>query len=607
MRKEKHFHSIIYKNTLITMLVGISLFLIISLSAPTLFYLSAQKELTTYISGSVKECAVRLSYVLSNHRATLDLRRDSAFLDLIRDYYSEGADQSAILTEIQPYLSAQVDGHAGNGSIFSTNYTVIATGYGDYFCTEEDALLAQALEDSAILQNIQTDSDGNFSSDTYYIDVDGKCYTPVLTFDMEGTEVSYLCLIGGFLVDDIPCFAVSLTPFADIYAQMESLNEIGVSDFALICDGIVLFQNLEEAETAFSAITDFTVLPLSDQQYEISTMETDSGLTFFSLCSYASEELYLAANVTRTELIAPYTQFFSIQRMLLCILVLIMIGIFYIIFRLSLNRLKKMDQEMSQVRSGNFDIVLKDTNPDEIGSIARTINTMVSTIKTSLERQIASEKMEKEMQYSLLVSAIDPHFIYNTLDTITFLAAMGNCEDIIKVNNALIGTLKDRIKMTQLNVYDSVDNEKQVLDQYMIIQSYLYANPIDYRFTISEECHALQIPKNILQSLVENAIKHGLMPNKNSDRTRVRDGQILVSIEKQGAFILLSVSDNGVGMSEEQRNFYLSKEISAVREPEHIGILNLRLRLSYLYQDHFTFEIQCPKEGGTIVRIQLPL
>lgn len=596
------FKSITHKNAVTTALIGLILIFLLSMVWPRLFYMIAKSKLTTYISGTVSECSVRISYLLSNHKVTMDLRKDDTVLSLIREYYQGASEKKEILQNMLPHLSRQVEGPMGDGSIQSTNYTLLATDQGDCFYNESEKNLAESFMKTDVLQNICLDESGNFYSDEYYFDSDGKCYTPVIYLDIEGSTVGFLGFIGAFLVDDIPCYAISLMPFDDIIRQLDALTEIGVHDFALFCHDRPLFLNQDAS--LLPSFTNSAVFP-SPQQYDVVSDEYEDGILFRVLCSYPSEGLYLTVNATRAELIAPYKDFFYLLELCLCLLILLMVLIFTIIFRISMNRLKKLDQEMCRVRSGDFDIVLKDDGIDEIGNIAETINMMVATIKTNLEQQITSEKLEKEMQYSLLVSAIDPHFIYNTLDTITFLAAMGKCQDIMLVNNALIGTLKDRIKMKHLKIYDSVENEKKVVEQYMIIQSYLYANPIDFQFLVTEEDASLKIPKNIIQPLVENAIKHGLMPNKDQSRTQTKDGQIIVQVSRQEHSILLSVTDNGIGMDEKKREFYLGDIDKSNIDPEHIGLLNMRLRLSYLYQENFDFQIQCPECGGTSVIIQL--
>lgn len=602
MKHRPHIHSITQKNALATALIGFLMIFLLSLVWPKLFYMIARNELVTNISGTVNECSLRLSYLLSNHGATMDLRKNSALLTLIRQYYEEDADQEAIAQDIKPYLAMSIDGPLDGGSIHSTNYTLLVTDQGDCFYNDSERLLAESFMNAGILENIHMDEDGHFYSEQYFMDSDGKCYTPVVDLKTEQEETSYFCFIGAFTVNDMICFAVSLTPFTDIYNQLEKLEQIGISDFALFCQDHILFLN--QKKTQLVSLRE-SVSTLLSQQYEVISENFQNGVLFRVLCSYPSEGLYLAVHATQEELVAPYKNFFCLLELCLCFLILLMVFIFTVIFHVSMKRLKKMDQEMRLVRSGNFDIVLKDQKNDEIGNIAQTINMMVSTIKNHLEQQIASEKQERELQYSLLVSAIDPHFIYNTLDTVTFLAAMGKCQDIIRVNNALIGTLKDRIKMKHLKIYDSVENEKKVIEQYMIIQSYLYSNPIDFQFLVPEENCQLQIPKNLIQPLVENAIKHGLMPNKDPSRSQTKEGRITVRVVTEADSIVISVEDNGIGMDEKKREFYLGEIDSASIDPEHIGLFNVRLRLSYLYQDRFDFQIHCPESGGTIVLIRL--
>ncbi len=610
-KKEKRFHSILFKNMVIIALAGLLLIIIFSVFYPGLFYKMAKKELIENTRESVHDTAIRISYILSRHRETLDLRSDENVLTMLEQYYADTKTRPEIYKELSSYVSHASSKYSSNdfssqasrpSFYFEKNYSLIATSEGDYFYNESLAPLVEQFVQSDILSSIYQDDNGKFFSDSFFIDKHGNAYTPILHFTLEGQSFDFMCTIGAFHLNGVNCYAVSLMPFEGINI-LRSLTNVDMPDFILSCGGYTLFQNQENS-----------VLPsicakktnLSNVQYETEVDQYEGGIRFYVLCSYPSERLYMAVDVTKEELITPYQKFFHTLRLLFVLVILFMILLCSFIYIPSIKRLHHLKKQMQQINTGNFDVRLIDDKPDEIGSITQTIQMMLNNLKTNMEEIIASEKMEKDLQYSLLVSAIDPHYIYNTLDTVTFLASMGKYQDIIQVNNALICTLKDRLKMKQLNIYDSVAKEQKVVEQYMIIMSYLYSNPINFQFFVSDEDSTLQIPKNIIQPLVENSIKHGLMPNKDASRSYTKSGQILVQVKRMQDKIHLIVKDNGVGMSLELRNQYLGKFNMKEIDPEHIGLLNMRLRLSYLYQNNYDFQILCPDEGGTTIQLVFP-
>lgn len=203
-------------------------------------------------------------------------------------------------------------------------------------------------------------------------------------------------------------------------------------------------------------------------------------------------------------------------------------------------------------------------------------------------------------------SAIDPHYIYNTLNTVTALAELGRCQEVVEVNNALIGTLKDRLKMKNYKTFDTVQAERETLEQYMVIQRYLCWAKIQFSFQVSEEDQNLLIPKNIIQPLVENAIKHGILCR---DDDEIKEGKIDVTVEGCGEQIRITVQDNGAGMEEETVQRFFSREPGPVPEGDvsHIGVNNVRMRLKYLYRGNYEMTVDSRKNEGTVIRIVLPI
>ena len=117
-------------------------------------------------------------------------------------------------------------------------------------------------------------------------------------------------------------------------------------------------------------------------------------------------------------------------------------------------------------------------------------------------------------------------------------------DDIIVLNKALIRMLQDRLRITRLQIFDTLEEEEKQINAYMTIQSYLCRNPIDYQFDIPEECMQLRYPKNVLQPFVENAIIHGILLNKD-EHGKLIPGIIRIRIRQENGEILTEVEDNG--------------------------------------------------------------
>lgn len=207
------------------------------------------------------------------------------------------------------------------------------------------------------------------------------------------------------------------------------------------------------------------------------------------------------------------------------------------------------------------------------------------------------------MKYSLLISQIDPHFIYNTMNSINYLARKQRNQDIIAINSALIHILQDRLRINEIETFDTVEQEIDMIRQYMIIQHFRYGNQVQTIFEIQPGLDKEPIPKNILQPLVENAFIHGFT---NEDGQSL-SGTITIRIHTEDSLLKIQVEDTGCGIAPE----YLEKLNNPCGDsmPErgrHIGIQNIRERLKYLYNQPISFSFSNRNDAGACVTILLP-
>lgn len=143
----------------------------------------------------------------------------------------------------------------------------------------------------------------------------------------------------------------------------------------------------------------------------------------------------------------------------------------------------------------------------------------------------------------------------------------------------------------------------------MLIQSYLSHVKIEYSFDIHVNDSNILIPKNIIQPLVENSIKHGLLEQDYSNAA-IKSGKIQVEIRQQENYVLISVKDNGIGMTPEiyQKYFHCKNDLSKYFDDdiEHIGIFNVLMRLNYLYQNNYKIRVENNYGAGLYIELQLP-
>lgn len=266
-----------------------------------------------------------------------------------------------------------------------------------------------------------------------------------------------------------------------------------------------------------------------------------------------------------------------------------------------INPIEKLSREMEKVADGNLNCILGTERNDEIGRLYASFNRMTVDLKHSLSIISEKEKMESQAKFSLLVSQIDPHFIYNTINSINYLARKKRCGDIITVNSALIFILQDRLRVNDIQISDSVGHEMEVVNQYIVIQKYMYEGSLDFQWDVPDELLEEQIPKNMIQPIVENSLFHGLIDEESGDIT----GTIKVSIRKADKTLTVRVEDNGKGMDSERLEQVRNETFEPKDRGKKVGLSNIRGRLYYLYGDYECLTIESTPEKGTCVTLEL--
>lgn len=235
--------------------------------------------------------------------------------------------------------------------------------------------------------------------------------------------------------------------------------------------------------------------------------------------------------------------------------------------------------------------------------ITKLADMMVSTGYKQIQQLIQKEEIHKlevkavEAQLNLLQSQINPHFIHNTLNTVSYLALKHNAKDIkdlITSFNILL-----RSSMSIDTVFISIEEELECVRSYLNIQKYRYDDIFDFSYEASEELRKCIIPKLILQPLIENALLHGIIPKEER-------GVISVAFKKIKQNIKITVSDNGVGMDEDLTKL-INRHNKKYKEGfNNIGLSNVIKRLHLYFGNQYPFDINSAVGIGTVVTFFIP-
>lgn len=214
--------------------------------------------------------------------------------------------------------------------------------------------------------------------------------------------------------------------------------------------------------------------------------------------------------------------------------------------------------------------------------------------------RIRLENDLKTMELKALQSQVNPHFLFNTLNTIVRLAMIEGAEETEKVSYALAHLLRYTLRRIEQEV--TLQDEVKHVEEYLMIQQYRYGDRLKSEIDISEKAARLKLPILTLQPLVENAIVHGLEP-------KIEGGNIRIAAAEEGSIVRITVEDNGLGMTE-QRLQEICHSLAAQTGRGHttgIGFTNVIKRLSHYFGEKFSYEIHSELAKGTRILLKCPL
>lgn len=265
---------------------------------------------------------------------------------------------------------------------------------------------------------------------------------------------------------------------------------------------------------------------------------------------------------------------------------------------------KVLVQAMREVGEGCLETRVEIHTNNEFETLGHALNRMVRHLKTYFEASLESQKQLMEMEYELLVAQINPHFIYNTLNSMVYLAKKGRNEDVVKITQALIELLQDGIRLSGDKNMSAIQNELNIIRNYIWIQNFRYMNQFTFVEHCPEELALDRIPSSIIQPIVENALFHGIVPTGEP-------GTITLSITEEEAgeemMLHICVEDDGVGASQEKLDEICAGKVPPADGPhKHIGIQNVIKRLELLYPGNYQFYFRSREGEGTQAHIYIP-
>ncbi|MDD2968843.1 MAG: sensor histidine kinase [Lachnospiraceae bacterium] len=262
--------------------------------------------------------------------------------------------------------------------------------------------------------------------------------------------------------------------------------------------------------------------------------------------------------------------------------------------------LQRLHSSMLNLQEGDFKQQVNVYAEDEIGDVTKVYNEMVEKIDDLIDKNYVMALREKQSELDVLQAQINPHFLYNTLDSLYWDAY--NTGNLELAENIMALSELFRLALSRGEGEVSVETECNLVENYLKIQKMRFENRMDYKINLLSEMRDYKIPKLILQPFVENAIVHGLENRGNL-------GMIRLHGYLEQNMMIFKITDNGVGMNEEQlNNLLIAEEIQYSNQRiSRYAIRNVNERLKLRYGDRFVLDIASTIGVGTTITIKIPL
>ncbi len=283
-------------------------------------------------------------------------------------------------------------------------------------------------------------------------------------------------------------------------------------------------------------------------------------------------------------------------------LILAVILLSYVFAKKFSSRINLLVNKMKQIENGDFSVSEAIGGNDEIAELDKDFMQMQKELNNLINKNYIQTLINKEFELKNLQLQINPHFLYNTLESISSMSAVKGNYDICEICEKLGEVFRYSLGKNYGN-YVPLSQEIKHIQNYVFIQKTRFGDKFDVYYSIPKELMNCQILRFILQPIVENAIIHGVIPN-------AKPGNIEISAQQNGNELVITVEDDGVGMNKEkldEMNEYIKKDINATSDkPGSIGIRNVNKRIELTCGERYGIEIKSMPEKGSRFEIRLP-
>ena len=395
---------------------------------------------------------------------------------------------------------------------------------------------------------------------------------------------------------------------SSVVQQFSETNRIGKTGYFFVADrnGKPIFLPGPEAadHNGLPPLTDVARFGGTKGQL----VDNSLGMPVFVIYTISSQTgWYIVGQVPLAEITRDAAQIRNLIFASAILSVVVAITLYFYLTNRMTRPIQILKNKMRLAASGYLEAKAQIDGTDEIADLGRSFNTMLEQIKQLLDRSIEEQKQIQLAELRTLQAQINPHFLYNTLDSIVWMAEARKHDQVIRLVQALSQFF--RISLSKGRDVISIAEEIEHIRNYLIIQQMRYRDILDYDIQVDPDIRNCQVLKMTLQPLVENALYHGIKNKRRKGRIEVRGWR-----DGQGG-ILLKVADNGIGMAPERLDEIrrslsggIESRSDSPDETRHhgFGLRNVHQRIRLYYGEPYGLHVESTHMEGTEVTLRIP-
>lgn len=406
------------------------------------------------------------------------------------------------------------------------------------------------------------------------------------TYDGDKSQFGYyICDFGSLNIADIMSKYISSR---DVYVWLQPQGDSAIAQVG---------NTTKEESKLFTELS--RMIATSSEEFP----EFEDEYGSFYLNSRPSEKYNLHIVMLTPQSLMMHTQS-ALARTLTFIAIFIILGTLFLGILISeyiYRPMAQLNKTIKKIKNGNTDLRAKtDGWSEELKVMGEEFNEMLDRMQQMVKEEYEAKVFMERTQYKVLQAQVNPHFLYNTLDTMSGIAASQDCTMVSGLCQSLSAIFRYSLNIS--DTQSTLQQEMAHVRNYLYVMDVRNGGTIKYTYQIDSDTLEDNIPRITLQPIVENALQHGLR------NTRRKDKELIISSKHENGKLVVTVEDNGIGMDAEAMNERLRKaDIGKIELGKSIGVTNVNARIKDVYGDGYGIHYESGSNEGTKVTIELPI